>query len=75
MNATLGTRDMEQFQRAIERRLGLRFDDHRVTHLAEVLGFAQISGASRFLKKEFGVSALAMRRIGAIGTSRRASAA
>lgn len=37
MNGTLGPRDMEQFQRAIEQRLGLRFDDHRVTHLAEVL--------------------------------------
>ncbi|HVY29132.1 MAG TPA: protein-glutamate O-methyltransferase CheR [Polyangiaceae bacterium] len=37
MSAVLGNRELEQFQRAIEQRLGLRCDDHRMTHLAEVL--------------------------------------
>lgn len=37
MSATLGNQELELFQRAIERRLGLRFDDNRLTQLAEVL--------------------------------------
>jgi chemotaxis protein methyltransferase CheR len=37
VNGALGTLELEQFQSAIVRRLGLRFDDNRLTFLAEVL--------------------------------------
>ena len=37
MNAMLGTPELELFQRAVAERLGLRFDDSRITFLAEVL--------------------------------------
>jgi chemotaxis protein methyltransferase CheR len=37
VSGALGSRDLQLFQSAIERRLGLRFDENRVTHLAEVL--------------------------------------
>jgi chemotaxis protein methyltransferase CheR len=37
MSHALSTQDLELFQRAIEQRLGLRFDDNRLTQLAEVL--------------------------------------
>ncbi|HYP86585.1 MAG TPA: CheR family methyltransferase, partial [Polyangiaceae bacterium] len=37
MNGALGTPELELFQRAIAERLGLRFDDGRLTFLAEVL--------------------------------------
>ena len=37
MTGTLGTQELELFQSAIEKRLGLRFDENRVTFLAEVL--------------------------------------
>lgn len=35
--STLGTAELQQFQAAIARRLGLRFDDGKLTFLAEVL--------------------------------------
>jgi chemotaxis protein methyltransferase CheR len=37
VNSALGTPELELFQKAIVRRLGLRFDDNRLTFLAEVL--------------------------------------
>lgn len=37
MRDALGTQELQLFQRAVEARLGLRFDDHRLTQLAEVL--------------------------------------
>jgi chemotaxis protein methyltransferase CheR len=37
MNAMLGTSELQLFQSAIAKRLGLRFDDNRLTFLAEVL--------------------------------------
>jgi chemotaxis protein methyltransferase CheR len=37
MNAMLGTPELELFQNAIAKRLGLRFEDNRLTFLAEVL--------------------------------------
>jgi chemotaxis protein methyltransferase CheR len=37
MSHELSTQDLELFQHAIEQRLGLRFDDNRLTQLAEVL--------------------------------------
>ncbi len=37
MTAAIGSAELELFQSAIERRLGLRFDDGRMTFLAEVL--------------------------------------
>lgn len=37
MSAVLGTPELEQFQATIAERLGLRFDDNRLTFLAELL--------------------------------------
>lgn len=37
MNVAIGSAELELFQSAVERRLGLRFDDGRLTFLAEVL--------------------------------------
>jgi chemotaxis protein methyltransferase CheR len=38
VSMALGTAELQQFQAAIARRLGLRFDDGKLTFLAEVLG-------------------------------------
>ena len=37
MSSVLGSQELELFQRAVERRLGLRFMESRLPHLAEVL--------------------------------------
>ncbi len=37
MSPSLGAADLDLFQQAIAARLGLRFDDSRLTFLAEVL--------------------------------------
>jgi chemotaxis protein methyltransferase CheR len=38
MNASLGTAELQLFQAAIAQKVGLRFDDSKLTFLAEVLG-------------------------------------